>query len=141
MKIQLQKLNQKMVKMKIILSSLFKHLTYELIYFFIKVTTDGSRRLYAITGLKKDQDYQIKLAAMTVNGTGPATSWMAEKTLVADLDESVVPEPPSGIKAMSSDTTISIAWLPPRHNRIMVRGWWIFSIFFQKLYLAIRNKK
>ena len=59
---------------------------------------------------------------MTVNGTGPATSWMAEKTLVADLDESVVPEPPSGIKAMSSDTTISIAWLPPRHNRIMVRG-------------------
>ena len=59
---------------------------------------------------------------MTVNGTGPATSWMAEKTLVADLDESVVPEPPSSLKAMSSDTEISIAWLPPRHNRIMVRG-------------------
>ena len=103
--------------------------------FFIKVTTDGSRRLYAITGLKKDKDYQIKLAAMTVNGTGPATSWMAEKTLVADLDESVVPEPPSGIKAMSSDTTISIAWLPPRHNRIMVRGRWIFSTVFQKLLI------
>ena len=47
---------------------------------------------------------------------------MAEKTLVADLDESVVPEPPSSLKAMSSDTEISIAWLPPRHNRIMVRG-------------------
>ena len=39
------------------------------------VTTDGSRRLYALTGLKKDREYQIKLAAMTVNGTGPATSW------------------------------------------------------------------
>ena len=51
---------------------------------------------------------------MTVNGTGPATSWMAEKTLVVDLDESVVPDPPSSLKATSSDTEISIAWLPPR---------------------------
>ena len=72
---------------------------------------------------------------MTVNGTGPATSWMAEKTLVADLDESVVPEPPSGIKAMSSDTTISIAWLPPRHNRIMVRG----IVYFLYIVLEIQN--
>ena len=89
------------------------------------MTTDGSRRLYAITGLKKDKDYQIKLAAMTVNGTGPATTWMPAKTLVADLDESVVPDPPSSLKATSSATEISIAWLPPRHNRIMVRGYTI----------------
>ena len=60
---------------------------------------------------------------------------MAEKTLVADLDESVVPEPPSGIKAMSSDTTISIAWLPPRHNRIMVRG----IVYFLYKVLEIQN--
>ena len=49
------------------IKSLFNILIYILMDFFIKVTTDGSRRLYAITGLKKDQDYQIKLAAMTVN--------------------------------------------------------------------------
>ena len=53
------------------------------------ITTDGSRRLYALTGLKKDREYQIKLAAMTVNGTGPATSWMLAKTLEEDLDESI----------------------------------------------------
>lgn len=84
------------------------------------LTTDGSRRLYAVTGLKKDQDYQIKVAAMTVNGTGPATPWISHRTLLADLDESVVPDPPSSLRASSTDTEITIAWLPPRHNRIMV---------------------
>ena len=89
------------------------------------VTTDGSRRLYALTNLKKDEIYQIKMAAMTVNGTGPATSWMNERTLVDDLDESVVPDPPNSLKATSSDNEITIAWLPPRLNRIMVRGYTI----------------
>ena len=84
------------------------------------VTTDGSRRLYAITQLKKDQDYQIKVAAMTVNGTGPATSWMMEKTLIADLDESVVPDQPNNIRALSTDSDITIQWLPPRINTIKV---------------------
>ena len=89
------------------------------------VTTDGSRRLYALTGLKKASDYQIKMAAMTVNGTGPATTWLSERTLEADLDESVVPDPPSGLKAFSTDTDITIQWRPPRLNRIMVRGYTI----------------
>ena len=89
------------------------------------VTTDGSRRLYALTGLKKDKEYQIKMAAMTVNGTGPATTWLSERTLEADLDESVVPDPPSGLKAFSTDTDITIQWRPPRVNRIMVRGYTI----------------
>ena len=78
------------------------------------VTTDGSRRLYALTSLGKSQDYQIKMAAMTINGTGPATSWMAVKTLLVDLDESVVPDPPSGLKAGSTSTQITIDWKPPR---------------------------
>lgn len=91
----------------------------------VMVTTDGSRRLYALTNLKKDEIYQIKMAAMTVNGTGPATSWMNERTLVDDLDESVVPDPPNSLKATSSDNEITIAWLPPRLNRIMVRGYTI----------------
>ena len=89
------------------------------------VTTDGSRRLYALTGLKRDREYQIKLAAMTVNGTGPATSWLLATTLEADLDESVVPDPPSGLKAVASDTSITIYWRPPRKNHIMVRGYTI----------------
>ena len=89
------------------------------------VTTDGSRRLYAISGLKNDRDYQIKIAAMTVNGTGPATPWMVATTLFSDLDESVVPDPPSTLKAKATDETINIHWMPPRGNRIKVRGYTI----------------
>jgi neogenin len=87
------------------------------------VTTDGSRRLYAITGLQNDEDYQMKLAAMTVNGTGPATQWLNLRTLVSDLDESIVPDPPSSLKAKATDIDITIYWKPPRGNKIKVRGY------------------
>ena len=62
---------------------------------------------------------------MTVNGTGPATSWLLARTLEADLDESVVPDPPSGLKAVAEDTKITIYWRPPRKNRIKGRGYTI----------------
>ena len=89
------------------------------------VTTDGSRRLYAISGLKNGQEYQVKIAAMTVNGTGPATSWMQQTTFLVDLDESVVPDPPSSLRAKASDDEIQIMWTPPRDNQILVRGYTI----------------
>lgn len=89
------------------------------------VTTDGSRRLFAVTNLKKGRDYQIKLSALTVNGSGPATPWMSARTFETDLDESVVPDPPSSLKASASDDEIEIKWTPPRDNQIAVRGYTI----------------
>ena len=62
---------------------------------------------------------------MTVNGSGPATPWISEKTLDSDLDESVVPDPPSSLKARSTDKEITITWTPPRDNTILVRGYTI----------------
>ena len=62
---------------------------------------------------------------MTVNGSGPATPWLTETTLDSDLDESVVPDPPSSLKAKSTDQEISIMWTPPRDNTILVRGYTI----------------
>ena len=69
--------------------------------------------------------FQIKISAMTVNGSGPATPWISEKTLDSDLDESVVPDPPSSLKARSTDKEITITWTPPRDNTILVRGYTI----------------
>ena len=67
----------------------------------------------------------FKIAAMTVNGTGPATSWMEQATFVTDLDETVVPDPPSSLRARASDDQIQIKWTPPRDNQILVRGYTI----------------
>ena len=89
------------------------------------VTTDGSRRLYAITGLRNGLAYEVKIAAMTVNGTGNATSWISQSTFESDLDESVVPDPPSSIKAKAKDDEITISWTPPRNNVILMRGYTI----------------
>ena len=89
------------------------------------VTTDGSRRLYDISGLAKGQEYQVKVAAMTVNGSGPATPWQSQSTFLVDLDETVVPDPPSSLKARATDDQIQIMWKPPRDNRILVRGYTI----------------
>ena len=65
------------------------------------------------------------MAAMTINGSGPATPWQSESTFLADLDESVVPDPPSSLRARASDDEIQIMWKPPRDNQILVRGYTI----------------
>jgi len=89
------------------------------------VSTDGSRRLYAISGLKKGKQYQVKISALTVNGSGPATGWLYASTFESDLDETVVPEPPSSLRARAADDSITIMWIPPSSNSILVRGYTI----------------
>lgn len=61
-------------------------------------TTDGSRRLFTIAGLVRGTEYQIRVSAMTVNGSGPMTDWLTVETYENDLDESQVPEPPSSLR-------------------------------------------
>ena len=78
-----------------------------------------------MTGLKNGVEYQLKISALTVNGSGPATPWMTEKTFLSDLDESVVPEPPTSLKAKARDDEITIFWTPPSDNKILVRGYTI----------------
>ena len=50
------------------------------------VTTDGDRRLYALTDLQKDTEYQVKISAQTVNGSGPASDRLRATTYKDDLD-------------------------------------------------------
>ena len=89
------------------------------------VSTDGSRRLYAISGLQKGKQYQVRISALTVNGSGPATGWLYASTFESDLDESVVPDPPGVLRAKASDDSIAIMWKPPSSNKILVRGYTI----------------
>jgi neogenin len=50
------------------------------------VTTDGNRRLYALTNLQKDSEYQVRISALTVNGSGPLTQKLKATTYKDDLD-------------------------------------------------------
>lgn len=52
----------------------------------LTVTTAGDRDLYALTDLKKDTIYQVRISAQTVNGSGPPTDWLFGKTYADDLD-------------------------------------------------------
>ena len=61
-------------------------------------------------------ELQVKIAALTVNGSGPATPWQSRQTLLADLDETVVPDPPSSLRARATHDQIQILWKPPRDN-------------------------
>ncbi len=50
------------------------------------VTTDGNRRAYALTDLQRGEQYSIRVQALTVNGSGPATPWLQSETYTHDLD-------------------------------------------------------
>uniref|UniRef100_A0A0A9YF81 Fibronectin type-III domain-containing protein n=1 Tax=Lygus hesperus TaxID=30085 RepID=A0A0A9YF81_LYGHE len=87
------------------------------------VTTAGNRRLYEIVNLEKGSVYQVRIWAMTVNGTGPPTDWYTIETYEKDLDESTVPDEPSDIKAKANGDSITVSWSPPKNTNIIVRDY------------------
>lgn len=106
------------------------------------ITTDGNRRLYALSGLEKGAQYSVKIAALSVNGTGPATDWMTAETYQNDLDESRVPDQPSALRAKPTSTSIFVSWGPPRNLDIMIRGYTIgWGIGLPDVYTKVLNGK
>uniref|UniRef100_A0A3P8WGH9 DCC netrin 1 receptor n=1 Tax=Cynoglossus semilaevis TaxID=244447 RepID=A0A3P8WGH9_CYNSE len=65
---------------------------------------------YLFTGLEKGSQYSFQVAAMTVNGTGPASEWLTTATPENDLD--VLPP-----------DCIIMSWTPPLSPSILVRGY------------------
>ncbi|XP_071534038.1 neogenin isoform X3 [Panulirus ornatus] len=88
-------------------------------------TTDGNRRLFALTDLKRSTQYSIKLAALTVNGTGPYTHWNQAETFANDLDENRVPDKPINLRAVALTDQIRVRWQPPALHNVMLRGYTI----------------
>ena len=43
-------------------------------------------KIVCITGLDRGTEYNFRVAALTVNGTGPATDWLSAETFESDLD-------------------------------------------------------
>ncbi|XP_050396200.1 neogenin isoform X2 [Patella vulgata] len=88
------------------------------------VLTDGNRNNYALTELQKGTEYQVRISALTVNGSGPATMWQFATTYRDDLDESKVPPKPARLQAKPKSNSIIVTWAPPPPNsKVLVRGY------------------
>ncbi|NWS72979.1 DCC protein, partial [Crotophaga sulcirostris] len=86
-------------------------------------TLEPNNLWYLFTGLEKGSQYSFQVAAMTVNGTGPASDWYTAETPENDLDESQVPDQPSSLHVRPLSTSIVMSWTPPLNPNIVVRGY------------------
>jgi neogenin len=80
-------------------------------------------KLYELKNLDRMAAYQIKIAAMTVNGTGPFSDWINVVTYENDLDESHVPGEPGWIRTKPSADSILVTWGAPYQQDIKVRAY------------------
>lgn len=91
--------------------------------------TPGNIQHYELDNLEKASEYQIKIAALTVNGTGPFSEWMKAETFAMDLDETQVPGKPSWVSVRPENGRIYMQWTPPEQKEVKVRsyviGWGI----------------
>lgn len=74
-------------------------------------------------GLDRNSEYQVKIAAMTVNGSGPFTEWYRIMTLENDLDETQVPGRPVWMGIHPGADTIALHWGPPQQHEIKIRNY------------------
>ncbi|XP_059570899.1 neogenin isoform X3 [Alligator mississippiensis] len=83
----------------------------------------GTQIFQLIEGLERGTEYSFRVAALTINGTGPATDWVSAETFESDLDETRVPEVPSSLHVRPLVTSIVVSWTPPENQNIVVRGY------------------
>ncbi|XP_075391905.1 neogenin isoform X3 [Tenrec ecaudatus] len=83
----------------------------------------GPQLSQLIEGLDRGTEYHFRVAGLTINGTGPATDWLAAETFESDLDETRVPEVPSSLHVRPLVTSIVVSWTPPENQNIVVRGY------------------
>uniref|UniRef100_A0A663MD51 Neogenin 1 n=1 Tax=Athene cunicularia TaxID=194338 RepID=A0A663MD51_ATHCN len=96
---------------------------YKIRYRKIWNSSIGILDTLCLLGLERGTEYSFRVAALTVNGTGPATDWISAETFESDLDETRVPEVPSSLHVRPLVTSIVVSWTPPENQNIVVRGY------------------
>ncbi|XP_041563648.1 neogenin isoform X9 [Drosophila elegans] len=86
-------------------------------------STPANIRYFELSSLDRNAEYQVKIAAMTVNGSGPFTEWYRVNTLENDLDETQVPGKPIWINIHPGATNIALHWGPPQQPEIKIRNY------------------
>ncbi|XP_069758485.1 neogenin-like isoform X1 [Narcine bancroftii] len=86
-------------------------------------STGGNQLSQVIDGLERNTEYNFRVSAITVNGTGPSSEWVSAETFESDLDESRVPDKPSSLHVRPLINHIVVSWTPPENQNIVVRGY------------------
>ncbi|XP_017838643.1 neogenin isoform X2 [Drosophila busckii] len=86
-------------------------------------STPANIRYFELNSLDRSTEYQVKIAAMTVNGSGPFTEWYRASTLENDLDETQVPGKPTWISIQPGADNIGLYWGPPQQPEIKIRNY------------------
>ncbi|XP_017053924.1 neogenin isoform X3 [Drosophila ficusphila] len=86
-------------------------------------STPANIRYFELSSLDRNAEYQVKIAAMTVNGSGPFTEWYRVNTLENDLDETQVPGKPIWINIHPGANNIALHWGPPQQPEIKIRNY------------------
>ncbi|XP_001987649.2 neogenin isoform X2 [Drosophila grimshawi] len=86
-------------------------------------STPANIRYFELNTLDRNAEYQVKIAAMTVNGSGPFTEWYRANTLENDLDETQVPGKPVWINIHPGADNIGLHWGPPQQPEIKIRNY------------------
>ncbi|XP_060653395.1 neogenin isoform X3 [Drosophila nasuta] len=86
-------------------------------------STPANIRYFELNALERNAEYQVKIAAMTVNGSGPFTEWYRANTLENDLDETQVPGKPIWINIQPGASKIELHWGPPQQPEIKIRNY------------------
>eukprot|EP00057_Strongylocentrotus_purpuratus_P020920 XP_011675394.1 PREDICTED: neogenin isoform X3 [Strongylocentrotus purpuratus] len=89
----------------------------------IPVTIMGKATSYRIEDLERETDYEVRIAMVNVNGTGPFTEWIAGRTEVLAPNENIPPPPPTVIETRTFAHQITMHWSHPEAAIVLVEGY------------------
>lgn len=89
-----------------------------------------------LTGLEEGVVYLIRVAAVTVNGSGPFSSWV--QIVVGKPDTERPPDTPTNLTAQPVPLGIRLTWAPPQDTNIPVTGYIVgHGRFLPEVYRTI----
>ncbi|GMT00747.1 hypothetical protein PENTCL1PPCAC_22921 [Pristionchus entomophagus] len=86
------------------------------------IVIDGARMEETVEGLDAGTAYQLRIALVNENGTGPYSDWVSVDTPLTEKDESVLGAP-RDLSARATSDSISLRWRPPADESVLVRGY------------------
>lgn len=109
----------------------------------ININVDNKSDTKIINNLNSGKKYSLRIAARTVNGSGPASNWVIAQTYLTEMDETKVPGEPVELFSEASDRSIKLHWLPPiDSNKTIIRKYLLkYGIFIPETTIEIDGKK
>ncbi|KHJ48881.1 fibronectin type III domain protein [Trichuris suis] len=87
------------------------------------IVVESPKMETTINDLVAGATYVFRVAAATINGTGPFTPWKEVVMTVYEGEESHVPGGPTSLHLQATSNEISLTWTPPRDDGNLIRGY------------------